>query len=99
MRGKAPPTRSRAATAGVWRPARRSIRHLPQQAPRDDDSLNLRRAFPNLADLRVAHHPLDGVVARVAIATMYLNRLQRRTHRELGAEQLGHGGLLRERLA
>src|SRR6476660_2236589 len=99
MRGKAPPARSRAAIAGAWRPARRSIRHLPQQAARDDEALNLRRAFADLADLRVSHHPLDGIVARVAVATVHLNCLQRRAHGELGAEQLRHGRLLRERLA
>src|SRR5215216_1751286 len=93
------PERSRAEGADVSPPARNSIGHLLEQAPGDDEPLNLGRALADLANLRVAHHSLDRIVARVAVAAVHLNGLERRPHGDLRAEELRHCRFLRERLA
>src|SRR5699024_2976874 len=41
---------------------------LVEERAGHDDSLNLVSAFVDLGDLRIAHHPLDGEVARVTRA-------------------------------
>lgn len=61
------------------------------------DSLYLRGPLSDLADLRVAHHSLDGIVLRVAVATVDLDGLQRGPHRKLGTEKLRDRGFLSER--
>ena len=55
--------------------------HLPrslqlQQVPCDDDPLNLARPFADLAQLGVAHIPLDGEVLRVSVTTVNLDRIE-----------------------
>src|SRR5687768_18236854 len=74
----------------------RSIIQLLEQVPCDHDPLDLRGALPDLADLGVPHHALDRVILGVPIAAVHLNRLDRGAHRELGAEELRHRGLLRK---
>jgi hypothetical protein len=39
-------------------------------------------------DLRVAHHPLDGEIAHVAVSTKHLHRLRRDRHRGVGRAEL-----------
>src|SRR5438105_14313674 len=63
---------------------------------RDNNSLDLRRSLSDLADLGVPHHALDRIVLRVAVAAVYLDRLDGGAHRQLGTEQLGHRRLFRE---
>src|SRR5947209_18526432 len=49
--------------------------------------LDLRGAFVDLEDLRVAHQLLDGVLARVAVAAEDLHRVERHLHRRIGRER------------
>src|SRR3954467_5560375 len=66
----------------------------------DDESLDLRRPLENRVDLRVAVHPLDGVLAGVAVAAQDLHRLLGNPDRGLTGEQLALRPLGRlERLA
>src|SRR5687767_1861243 len=50
---------------GYW-PA--LIDHLAEDLPGDDDPLDLAGALADLADLGVAHHPLDRVLRGVAVS-------------------------------
>src|SRR3989441_4169070 len=66
---------------------------------RSHDALNLARAFADLADLRVPHHPLDWIIRRIAVAAVQLDGLGGGAHGQLGGEQLRHRRLLLERPA
>src|SRR5688500_18560806 len=70
---------------------------LGEVAP-DDDPLDLVGAFDDLECLGLPHVPLDRVVLDVAVAAEHLNGVGRDAHGHVGAEQLGHGSLLAERL-
>ena len=61
-----------------------------QQVAGDDQSLDLLRALVELRDLGVAHHPLDRVLGRVAVAAQHLDGVGRDGHRGVAAEELGH---------
>src|SRR4051794_11373076 len=63
---------------------------------RDHEALDLVRALVDLRDLRVAHHPLDGVLLDVAVAAEDLHRVGCDLHRHVGAIELRHRGDLRE---
>src|SRR3954452_4999793 len=56
----------------------------------DHEALDLVGALVDLRDLRVAHHPLDGVLVHVAVAAEHLDGLDRDRHRGVRGEQLGH---------
>ena len=58
--------------------------------PGDDHALHLGRAFINLGNLGVAHHALDGIFTRVAIATMELDGLGGHLHSGLSGKEFGH---------
>src|ERR1044072_6794166 len=92
--GGRPTGRSRptAGRPGCWGHA---ARRLPHRAG-DDDPLDLVRTLVDLRDLRVANHPLGGVLVAVAVAAEDLDRLERDEHRVVGGEQLGHRRVLRE---
>src|SRR4051794_23825460 len=60
----------------------------------DHEALDLVRALVDLGDLRVAHHPLDGILGDVAVPTQDLHGLDGHRHRGVGCEQLGHGAVL-----
>src|SRR5215213_1878824 len=81
-------TQSRGGASASWRARNRSIQNAPQEVSGNHDALDFRRAFADLADLGVTHHPLDRIVLRIAIPTVNLDRLDRSAHRKLGAEQL-----------
>src|SRR5258708_279479 len=53
---------------------RKSASSASFQCARDHEPLDLVRSLVNLGDLRVPHHPLDGVLLHVAVATQDLNR-------------------------
>src|SRR3954465_11711308 len=65
---------------------------------RDHEPLDLVRALVDLRDLRVAHHPLDGILLDVAVAAEDLHRVGRDLHRHVGAVELRHRGDLRQLL-
>src|SRR3989475_5924882 len=74
-------------------------RRLPlQKFFRDDDSLNLARAFADLGQLRIPQHPFDRVVRDVSVAAVDLDRLVRDEGRHLARVQLPHCSLFLERL-
>src|SRR6202162_1359473 len=60
---------------------------------RNDQPLNLRRAFPDLIDLRVAKPLLDGVLLDVAVATEDLDGVGRHLHGHVSGEALRHRSL------
>src|SRR2546423_1203161 len=62
----------------------------------DHEPLDLVRALVDLRDLRVAHHPLDGVLLDVAVAAEDLDCVGRDLHRDVGAEELCHRRDLRK---
>src|SRR5437899_4169159 len=67
-------------------------RRLPlQKFFRDDDSLNLARAFADLGQLRIPQHPFDRVVRDVSVAAVDLDRLVRedRKSTRLNSSHLG----------
>ena len=66
----------------------RSTVSVRVQLARDHDALDLRRAFVDLGDLRVAEQPLDRIVLHVAVSAEDLDRLRRHPHRRLAREQL-----------
>ena len=68
----------------------------PQQLARHHDPLHLVGALVDLGDLGVAHHPLDGVVAGVAVAAEHLDGVRGDLHRDVGGEALGGGAEERE---
>ncbi len=68
---------------------------LVEQAPGDDDSLDLVRALVDLGDLGIPHHALDREVPRVAGAPEELDGIGGHAHGRVRREQLRHGGLLR----
>src|SRR5579875_1325859 len=82
--------------ASVYPPARGAVSGLRGRAPppdhraRDDDPLDLLRAFVDLRDLRVAHHPFHRIFGGVAVAPEELHRVGRHAHRDVAALQLGH---------
>src|SRR4051812_1237116 len=61
----------------------------PEEVPGNDHSLDLRGAFIDLQQLRVAHQFLDGVLPGVSIPPKNLNRVGRAPHRSIGTESLG----------
>src|SRR6266511_5450222 len=93
------PGRIRAATGVFLPPQSRSIGDASENVAGDDDPLDLRGPFPNLAHFRVPHHSLDWIILGVAIAAVDLDCFERRAHRQLGTEQLGDRRLLTERLS
>src|SRR6476469_1361330 len=87
-----------ARTVGNAAPAVRSEvgLHPGEELAGDDDALHLVGAFVDLGDLGVAHHPLDRVVAGVAVAAEHLYGVRRDLHRHVGGEALGRGPEERE---
>src|SRR5882762_3461364 len=69
------------------------MRSVLGQRPRDDDSLDLARAFEQRVDLGVAVPLLDRKVANVAVAAADLDCLLRDLDRDLPGLQLGHRAL------
>src|SRR5262245_48157962 len=69
---------------------------LLQHLPRDHEALDLVRALVDLRDLRVAHHPLDGVFLHVAVPAEDLDGVGRDFHRHVRAVELRHRGDLRQ---
>src|SRR5260370_37737486 len=65
----------------------------PGGRPADDHPLDFRRALEDRKDLGVAVPALDGVVAGVAVAAEYLDRLLGDPDRGLARDQLGHRAL------
>src|SRR5512139_593138 len=65
----------------------------PDQVPGDDDALHLGGALADLAQLRVPHVPLRGIIAGVPVPAEYLDGLDRSPHGRLGGEQFRHRGL------
>src|SRR3954465_10548186 len=66
----------------------------------DDEALDLRGALEDRVDLRVAVHPLDRVLARVAVAAEDLDRALGAPHGDLAGLELAHRALgVRERAA
>src|SRR3954452_13423788 len=61
--------------------------------PRDDPPLDLRGALEDRVDLGVAVHPLDGELARVAVAAEDLDRALGRPDRDLAGLELAHRAL------
>src|SRR5215471_720701 len=72
----------------------RSGRALPEQVPADHHALDLVGALVDLRDLGVSHHALHRVLLDVAVASEHLHGLDRDRHRGVGAEDLGHRGVL-----
>src|SRR5581483_3038514 len=72
---------------------------LQPQPAGDHEPLNLRRALADREDLRVAVEARDRRLFHVAVAAMHLQAYVRGAHRQLGGEELRHGGGLAERLA
>src|SRR5690348_17236441 len=66
---------------------------------RDHDALDLGRALADFTDLCIPHEALDGIVLGVAVATVYLHRFDRGSHRKLRAEELRHCCFLAEWLS
>src|SRR3954447_18296560 len=62
----------------------------------DHEALDLVRALVDLGDLRVAHHPLDGVLVDVAVSAKHLDGLDGHAHRVVGRDELGHRRVLGE---
>src|SRR6185436_3838407 len=77
---------------------RSTVPLVPQHASSDDGSLNLARPLVDAGHANVPRVPLDGEVAHVAVAPVDLERAVADAIRRLGREDLGHGGLARERL-
>src|SRR5436190_7127535 len=69
---------------------------LTDHLARDHEALDLIGALVDLRDLRVAHHPLDGVLLHVAVAAEDLDGVGRHVHRDVGAVELRHRRDLRE---
>src|SRR5205085_7390242 len=88
------PKASGGASLGDTRQQERAL--LLDHLARDHQSLDLVRALVDLRDLRVAHHPLDRVLADVAVAAEDLDRLGRDRHGRVRAEQLRHRACLRQ---
>src|SRR5919201_496610 len=85
--------RSRAASANA-RKEERAL--LLQHFACDHQTLNLVRAFVDLRDLRVAHHPFERIFLDVAVAAEHLHGVSRHLHRDVRAEELRHRGELRQ---
>src|ERR1700751_3701339 len=64
-----------------------------RQRPGDDESLDLAGAFKDGENLGIPMHPLDRVVAGVAVAAEDLDRFIGDVNRGLAGEQLGHRAL------
>ncbi|KNB54348.1 hypothetical protein AC230_00205 [Streptomyces caatingaensis] len=73
------------------RPAPSRREGVLRQVARHDDALHLVGALVDLGDLRVAHHPLQRVVARVAVAAEQLDRVGGDLHGGVGGVALGGG--------
>src|SRR5215218_9487150 len=56
---------------------------------RDDEALDLRGAFVDLEQLRVAHELLDRILLDVAVAAEDLHCVRGHLHRRVGREPLG----------
>src|SRR5512133_629864 len=69
---------------------------LAYHLARNHETLDLVRALVDLRDLRVAHHPLNGVLLHVAVAAEDLDGVGGHVHRDVGAVELRHGRDLRE---
>jgi len=65
------------------RPGASVAEGLPHQVPTDHDPLNLTRAFPDLTNLGVSHHPFHGVVLGITHPPEELDGLGRGPHAEL----------------
>src|SRR5262249_33639462 len=83
-----------APTTMAWRNARLIVRSDPhavsQQAPRDHQPLDLRRALVDLHHAHVAVVALDRVLLHVAVAAVHLDRLVRHPGCGLGRVELCH---------
>src|SRR6266567_5070714 len=66
---------------------------------RNHEALDLRRAFVDLEQLRVAHQLLDRVLLDVAVASEHLHGVGRHLHRSVCAEPLRERGMERRALA
>src|SRR3954452_4779321 len=64
-----------------------------RDCPRDDKLLDLGRALEDVVDLRVAVHPLDGELARVAVAAEDLHGALGGPHGDLAGLELAHRAL------
>src|SRR5882757_7730872 len=67
---------------------------LAEQMIGDDALLDLRRAFEDLGEPRIAPVAFDGVQRGVARAAEHLQRLRRHALGHLGGEELHHGRFL-----
>src|SRR5687767_4933924 len=65
----------------------------------DHEALDLRRAFVDLEQLRVAHQLLDGVLLHIAVAAEDLHGVRGHLHRRVSREPLGERRLERRALA
>src|SRR3990167_6986799 len=83
--------------AGRPRPAATSWGPVasPEQAPRDDQPLDLVRAVEDLEDLGVAHHALHRVVPDHAVAAQRLHGVHGDLHGHVRGEELRHGAEVR----
>src|SRR5262245_10412819 len=83
-----------APTTMAWRNARLirgSEPHaVPEETPRDHQSLDLRRALVDLHHTRVAVVAFDRVLLHIAVAAVHLDRLVCDPRRGLGGVELGH---------
>src|SRR5215213_317021 len=91
--GPAPMTKARRALADT---GEQEGAALAQHLPGDHEPLDLVRALVDLRDLRVPHHALDRVLLDVPVAAQDLDGLGRDPHGRVRAEQLRHGGRLRQ---
>ena len=90
------------AVATPGGPARRAAPDATSSAEQvapDHHPLDLVGALEDLGHLGVAEEPLDGVLARVAVAAEHLHGVGRHPHRGVGGGQLGDAGLAGERPA
>src|SRR5690242_2463934 len=69
------------------------------QLSRDDDALDLGRAFVNLRHLRIPEQSLDGEILDVAVPAEDLDGLCGDPHGGLTRDELAHRAELRDRLA
>src|SRR5947209_10294224 len=66
-----------------------AARGLLGEVARDDEALDLARAFVDLRDARVAVVALDRIVLHVAVAAVDLDRLRAHPFGHLGGVELG----------
>src|SRR5688572_8868353 len=84
------------STLARCRNRNRSLEILDHLAA-NDQPLDLAGALVDLGDLSVAIMTFYRIILDVAVAAMDLNGLIGHEHRDLGGEELGHGGLFVDR--